>query len=121
MSVTIENRKTAAGEVSFKQILVENARRKGSRKRGGQRARVNLDAAEAVLHEPSEAEDLLALDEALDHLAAADADAAVLVKLRYFAGLTLPAAAEALGISPRSADRLWVYARAFLLRALHDE
>jgi RNA polymerase sigma factor (TIGR02999 family) len=106
----------AAAE-AMRRILVENARRKSSRKRGGGRARMSLEAAEPVL--PEAAADLLALNEALDGLAAADADAAKLVNLRYFAGLTLPEAAELLGIPPRSADRLWAYARAWLLRALH--
>ena len=65
---------------------------------------------------PSEPDELLALDEALNRLAAADPQAAELVKLRYFAGLTLEQAAEALGVSPRTADRLWAYARAWLLK-----
>src|SRR5262249_44938419 len=65
-----------------------------------------------------DATEVLAVDEALAGLAAADAQAAELVKLRYFAGLSIPAAAEALHMSPRSADRLWAYARAWLRRAL---
>ena len=64
--------------------------------------------------------ELLALDEALDRLAAADPQAAELVKLRYFAGLTIPEAAAALGISPRTADRLWAYARAWLRAAIGE-
>jgi RNA polymerase sigma factor (TIGR02999 family) len=108
----------AAAE-AMRRILVENARSKAAQKRGGRRGRVSLDVAEPALPEASD--DLLALNEALDKLAAADADAAKLVNLRYFAGLTLPQAAESMGISPRSADRLWAYARAFLLRTLHGK
>ena len=67
---------------------------------------------------PEVREDLLALDEALDRLAAADPEAARLVQLRYFAGLTLAKAAQVLGVSPRTADRLWAYARAWLVQAL---
>lgn len=105
----------AAAE-AMRRILVENARRKGSRKRGGGRGRVDLNIAEPAI--PEAANDLLALNDALDRLAEADAEAAKLVNLRYFAGLTLAEAAEALAMSPRSADRLWAYARAWLLRAL---
>jgi RNA polymerase sigma factor (sigma-70 family) len=65
-----------------------------------------------------DAEEVLAVDEALADLAATDAQAAELVKLRYFAGLSIPEAAEALNISSRSADRLWAYARAWLQRAI---
>jgi DNA-directed RNA polymerase specialized sigma24 family protein len=68
----------------------------------------------APTHDP----DMLALDEALSQLAAADPQAAELVKLRHFAGLTVPQAAEVLGIAPRTTDFLWAYARAFLLRCL---
>jgi RNA polymerase sigma factor (TIGR02999 family) len=107
----------AAAAEAMRRILVENARLKSSQKRGGRRPRLDLSAAEPSIPEAST--DLLALDEALVGLAAADAEAAKLVNLRYFAGLTLPEAAAALGISPRSADRLWAYARAWLLRSLH--
>jgi hypothetical protein len=92
----------------------ENARRKGWRKRGG-RARLDLDAAAQVAG-PEVREDLLALDEALTRLAAADPQAAHLVQLRYFAGLSIPQATKSLGISPRTADRLWAFAHAWLLR-----
>ncbi len=106
---------SAAAE-AMRRILVENARRKGSQKRGGGVARTRIDLNQLAV--PEVREDLLALDEALDLLAAADADAARLVQLRYFAGLTLSEAAQVLGVSPRTADRLWVYARAWLLQAL---
>ena len=70
---------------------------------------------------PEVREDLLALDEALDRLAAADSEAARLVQLRYFAGLTLGEAAQVLGVSPRTADRLWAYARAWLHQELRGD
>jgi RNA polymerase sigma factor (TIGR02999 family) len=109
----------AAAAEAMRRILIENARRKSSQKRGGGRARIDLDVAQPAI--PEACDDLLALDEALHKLAATDADAARLVNLRYFAGLTLDEAAETLGISNRSANRLWAYARAWLLRALHAE
>ena len=105
----------AAAAEAMRRILVESARRKGRQKRGGGLARVDLDAAEQVAV-PEVREDLLALDEALTRLAAADPQAAQLVQLRYFAGLPIPEAAKALGVSPRTADRLWAFARAWLLR-----
>ena len=100
----------------MRHILVDRARQKHSRKRGGERIRVELDEANLAAVEDSE--EVLAVDEALAGLAAADAQAADLVKLRYFAGLSIPEAAHALNISPRSADRLWAYARAWLRRAV---
>jgi RNA polymerase sigma factor (TIGR02999 family) len=106
----------AAAAEAMRRILVENARRKKSQKRGGGMARVDLDAVQPTLPEPHE--DLLALDEALKRLAATDRAAADLVQLRYFAGLTLPEAAEAMGVSPRTAGRLWAYGRAWLLREM---
>jgi RNA polymerase sigma factor (TIGR02999 family) len=106
----------AACAEAMRHILVDRARRKRTRKRGGDRPRVELDAANLAAAE--DPEEVLAVDEALAGLAAADAQAAELVKLRYFAGLSIPAAAEALNISPRSADRLWAYARAWLRRAI---
>jgi RNA polymerase sigma factor (TIGR02999 family) len=106
----------AAAAEAMRHILVDRARRKRSRKRGGDRARVSFD--EANLAAAEDADEVLAVDEALAGLAAADAQAAELVKLRYFAGLSIPEAAETLSISPRSADRLWAYARAWLRRAI---
>ena len=100
----------------MRRILVENARKKGSRKRGGDRARADFDVDQLAV--PELREDLLALDEALDRLAAADPEAARLVQLRYFAGLTLAEAAKVMDVSPRTADRLWAYARAWLHEAL---
>ena len=106
----------AAAAEAMRRILVDNARRKQSLKRGGDRHRLDLDQlAEVSSHRH---DDVLDIDEALVGLAVADPQAAELVKLRYFAGLTIPQAAEALGVSPRHADFLWAYARAWLLRAL---
>jgi RNA polymerase sigma factor (TIGR02999 family) len=107
----------AAAAEAMRRILVDRARARRSQKRGGGRGRQEVD--EAALAAPEVSDDLLVLDEALDRLATADPQAAQLVKLRYFAGLTLPDAAQVLGISPRSADRLWAYARAWLRRTIH--
>jgi RNA polymerase sigma factor (TIGR02999 family) len=109
----------AAAAESMRRILVENARRKGRLKHGGGRARIDLDPLDIAA--PERTEDLMALDAALTHLAAADSQAAELVKLRYFAGLTIPQTAEVLGISPRTADSLWAYARAWLLEKLKEQ
>jgi RNA polymerase sigma factor (TIGR02999 family) len=102
----------AAAAEAMRRILVENARRKRCRKRGGGMARRELDEAELLAPEPRE--DVLALDEALTRLAATDRAAAELVQLRYFGGLTIPEAAQLLGVSQRTAERLWTYARAWL-------
>lgn len=106
----------AAAAEAMRRILVDNARRKSSLKRGGSRKRQELDAENLVA--PEKPDELLALDEALSQLVVADARAAELVKLRYFAGLTVKQAAEVLGISPRSADLLWAFARAWLLKKI---
>jgi RNA polymerase sigma factor (TIGR02999 family) len=106
----------AAAAEAMRRILVENARRKGRLKRGGDLARRDLD--EEVLPAPEIRHDLLALDEALNKLAQKDAAKCELVKLRFFAGLTIPQAAEALGISVSKADRDWAYARAWLHREI---
>jgi len=103
----------AAAAVAIHRILVENARRKGRQKRGGGLVRMGLDHnIPATLPEPQE--DLLALDEALQKLTSVDPKAAELVQLLYFAGLTLPEAAQMLEISPRTASRSWAFARAWL-------
>jgi RNA polymerase sigma factor (TIGR02999 family) len=106
----------AAAAEAMRRILVDNARRKRSRKHGGGRRRQELEAE--ALTAPAEDEDLLALDAALQKLAARDPLKARLVELRYFAGLTGDQAAAVLGISPSSADRHWVYARAWLRREI---
>ncbi len=108
----------AAAAEAMRHILVDRARRKRSRKRGGDRVRVTLDEANLAANE--DAEEVLAVNDALDGLAAADAQAAELVKLRYFAGLSIAEAAEVLNLSPRSTDRLWSYARAWLRRAIGE-
>src|SRR5262245_39982506 len=102
----------AAAAEAMRRILVESARRKDSLKRGGDLARADFD--ERLVLAPAVQEDVLALDGALMKLAATDKTAAELVQLRYFAGLTLPEAAQVLGVSPRTAGRLWAYARAWL-------
>ena len=109
----------AAAAESMRRILVEAARRKHRLKRGGDRRRLPLDHLELSIAEPDE--DLLALDEALEKLEAKHPERAALVKLRYFGGLTGDEAAQALGISPATADRYWTYARAWLLRELTPE
>jgi RNA polymerase sigma factor (TIGR02999 family) len=106
----------AAAAEAMRRILVDNARRRQSKKRGGDRARLDLDEFAPATSE--RLDDVLDVDAALQGLAAADPQAAELVKLRYFAGLSIPQAAAALGISPRSGDFLWAYARAWLLRSL---
>ena len=100
----------AAAAAAMRRILIESARRQATLKRGGGLARNEL--AESELVAPESSGDLLALDEALSQLAIIDSVAAELVKLRYFAGLTSQQAAEALGMSSRTADRTWAYARA---------
>ena len=108
----------AAAE-AMRRILVDNARRKLSAKHGGGWRRCDVDAVDAEALSASEPEiDLAALDAALHRLAEVDAQKAKLVELRYFAGLTGDQAAAVLGISPSSADRQWVYARAWLRREL---
>jgi RNA polymerase sigma factor (TIGR02999 family) len=106
----------AAAAEAMRRILVENVRRKSGPKRGGGRQRVDLEEAISLAEPPSD--DVLAIDEALTRLEEIDPTAAKLVKLRYFAGLTMRQAAEALGISPRDAERNWTYARTWLHRAL---
>ncbi len=111
----------AAAAEAMRRILVENARRKRRLRHGGGRVRVPLDLDHLVVQEPDKvSDDLLSFDEALGKLADFDPRAAELVKLRYFAGLTIPQAAEVLGVSPRTADLSWAYARAWLKTELRD-
>jgi RNA polymerase sigma factor (TIGR02999 family) len=100
----------------MRRILVEQARRKHALKRGGQHERIEL--ADLPAKEQASSVDLLALDQALTELAAVDSRASELVKLRYFAGLSAAEAAQSLGISARTADRTWLYARTWLLNKL---
>ena len=109
----------AVAAEAMRRILVESARRKRSLKRGGDRARADFDESQVAA--PEVHEDVIALDQALVKLAALDKPAAELVQLRYFAGLTLPEAAQVLDISPRSAGRLWSYARAWLREQIAPE
>jgi RNA polymerase sigma factor (TIGR02999 family) len=108
----------AAAE-AMRRILVDNARRKRSLKRGGQFNRIDLDAAAA--NETLPDEDLLAVNEALEKLASHDSEKAELVKLRYFAGFSVQEAADALGISRATADRHWQYAKTWLYCELTRE
>jgi len=106
----------AAAAEAMRRILVDGARRRQTCKHGGQAQREEFDAERIAAPVPDD--ELLALNEALDWLSAHDPQKAELVKLRYFAGLTSDQAAAALGISPSTADRWWVYARAWLGRAI---
>ena len=109
----------AAAAEAMRRILVENARRRSRLKHGGGKRRVDLDSACAVSEAPSL--DLVALDEALTRLAAQEPDKALLVKLRYFAGLTMPQAAEVLDVSLATAERYWTFARSWLYAELADD
>ena len=100
----------------MRRILIDNARRKRALRHGGGQQRVDLDQAELAAGNPDE--ELLAVDEALDKLAACDKVEADIVKLRYFVGLTREEVAEVLGISVRTADNYWVHARAWLFHEL---
>jgi RNA polymerase sigma factor (TIGR02999 family) len=106
----------AAAAEAMRRIPVENARRKGRVKRGGRRERCELQEDDWVAPQPDER--LLALDEALCQLATAHPELAELVKLRYFAQMTVKQTAELLGLSPRTIKRNWVYASAWLRRAM---
>jgi RNA polymerase sigma factor (TIGR02999 family) len=108
----------AAAAQAMRRILVDDARRKRRVKHGGGWQRQDLDPDQ--FHASAESDDLLALHEALERLTAADPRVAELVTLRYFAGLSLPQVAATLGISLRTADRWWAYARAWLLAELED-
>ena len=105
----------AAAAEAMRRILVENARRKRRLKHGGARQRVELDEASLAAGGPP-AEEVVAVDEVLERLAQEDPQAAELVKLHYFAGLTIEQAALVLEVSPRKAYRIWAYARAWLFR-----
>jgi RNA polymerase sigma factor (TIGR02999 family) len=106
----------AAAAEAMRRILVENARRRGRAKHGGGLKRQELNEPQIAAEET--VADLVALDEALVRLAQQDPSAVRLVELRYFAGMTIPQSAEVLGISPRKADFLWAFARAWLRREL---
>jgi RNA polymerase sigma factor (TIGR02999 family) len=109
----------AAAAEAMRRILVDNARRKHTRKHGGACRRLELDEAAGPVEEP--ADDLLSLNEALDKLAREDPRKAELVKMRYFAGLSAQEAADALGITRATADRWWAYAKVWLYCAVSGE
>ena len=101
---------------AMRRILIDTARRKQRDKHGGGRRRVRLEDIDPAIKEP--ATEMLALDEAINKLSEEDRTVAELVQLRYFAGLTLGQAATILGVSQRTADRYWAYARAWLYQAI---
>lgn len=109
----------AAAAEAMRRILVEQARHKRTAKAGGDFQRIALSTIEPLLPQPSV--DLLELNDALDKLAAKDRRKAELVKLRFFAGLTIEQAAEALGISMSTADADWAYAKSWLRVAMPDK
>jgi RNA polymerase sigma factor (TIGR02999 family) len=108
----------AAAAEAMRRILVERARQKRTLKRGGGARRIDFDQLSLAVDDPCC--ELLALDDALSELERNDPQAAQLVKLRFFAGLTHQQAADALGITRRSADRLWTLARAWLYQRMGD-
>ena len=108
----------ASAAQAMRHILVDRARSKAARRHGSGRAPLNLD--DVIIASAAPGEHVLSVDEALAELAATDAAAAELVTLRFFAGFTFPQAAELLGISERSAKRMWIYARAWLYRRIQS-
>ena len=106
----------AAAAEAMRRILVDRARSKKSAKRGGGKSKFDLLDADCVINPPDD--DLLALDEALSKLSETEPEMGELVKLRYFTGLTMDETAKALGISPKTVQRHWAYARAWLLREI---
>lgn len=110
----------AAAAEAMRRILIDSARRKAAERHGGKLERVEADAVELQIESPAPSEKLLELNEALDLLAKHDARKAELVKLRYFAGLTIDEAAEVLGVSAPTAKRDWAYAKAWLYREIQS-
>ena len=108
----------AAAAEAMRRILIDHARRKKSEKRGGRQRRVDLEEAVVPSRENCSPDDLIALDGALAKLADTDSTQAQIVKLRYFAGLTVEQTAEVLGMSTTTAKLHWAYARAWLLREI---
>jgi RNA polymerase sigma factor (TIGR02999 family) len=109
----------AAAAEAMRRILLNRARDKSRHKRGGGRRRIDLDKIEIALDTPED--DLIALDESLEALEREDKGAAEMVKLRFFAGLTLKQAADSLGMAQRTAERQWSYARAWLYGRLRSD
>lgn len=108
----------AAAE-AMRRILVEQARRRNTHKRGGEFVRIELQDVNIMA--PEADEQILAIHESLEELTRTDSQAAELVKLRYFVGLNSTEAAEVMGLSARTADRIWVYAKSYLLRACEQK
>ena len=108
----------AAAE-AMRRILIDKARQKASLKRGADQPQEELHESQIAMTAP--ADEILAVHDALDALSAEDATAAEVVKLRYFVGMTIPEIAEALAISPRNADRHWLFARAWLKGAIREQ
>ena len=106
----------AAAAEAMRRLLINRAREKKRLKRGGQRQRLDITQLESLLS--AEDDELLAVDDAIEKLAAEDTTAAQIVKLRFYAGLTMPETAAALGLSLRTAERQWAYARAWLYQEL---
>ena len=109
----------AAAAEAMRRILVETARRKSSRRHGGDLVRREFDVSLLAAPEPSD--DLLALNDALEKLEKTEPQSAELVKLRVFAGLTGHEAAAAIGVPSRTADRIWAYARAWLIQEIQGD
>jgi RNA polymerase sigma factor (TIGR02999 family) len=107
----------AAAAEAMRRILVEQARRRNAAKRGGQAGREELH--DSAIAAPEPAEDVLALHDALEKLSTVDPVGANLIQLRFFGGLNMSEAAEALGMSVRSAQDVWAYARSWLRRTMH--
>jgi RNA polymerase sigma factor (TIGR02999 family) len=107
----------AAAAEAMRRILIDNARRKATEKHGGRLERVELSDVDVAIN--TDDERLLMVDEALGRLAIQDTDAAELIKLRFFAGMSNEEAARALGVSERTAGRLWAYARAWLFNEIN--
>ena len=108
----------AAAAEAMRRVLVDNARRKQAHKRGGDRQRLPLEAMDVAMRVTPE--EIVALDDALTALARVDAQAAQIVKLRLFAGLSMDQAAQAIGVSRATAYREWTYARAWLRSRIHE-
>ena len=110
----------AAAAESMRRIIIDNYRRKGRLKRGGDQERVDIDVVDIAAPGGGNEDQLLAINEALDQLEAVNEESAQLVKLRFFGGLTLLEAAQALEISERTAKRRWAYARAWLFEKMQN-
>lgn len=110
----------AAAAEAMRRILIDNARKRNSVKRGGGNVRHELRDDNAVI-DTDDSDTLLALDDALNRLAKNEPEIARMVELRYFTGLTIEETAKVLGVSPRTTKRNWTYARAWLKRAMDDE